>query len=73
MENIVRQDTLGKIEQMSVKYDLLKRGTYTMTVAPGKFHAVKVDKTIPLQLTGSSERAADRAGRKCRQVRQGHL
>jgi outer membrane protein OmpA-like peptidoglycan-associated protein len=50
MENIVRQDTLGKIEQMSVKYDLLKRGTYTMAVAPGKFHAVKVDKTIPLQL-----------------------
>ncbi|HYL39368.1 MAG TPA: OmpA family protein [Bryobacteraceae bacterium] len=50
MENIVRQDTLGKIEQMSVKYDLLKRGTYTMTAAPGKFHAVKVDKQVPLQL-----------------------
>src|ERR1700680_4163690 len=50
MENIVRQDTLGKIEQTSVKYDLLKRGTYLMNVAPGKFHAVKTDKKIPLQL-----------------------
>ena len=50
MENIVRQDTLGKIEQTSVKYDLLKRGTYTMTGTPGKFHAVKTDKAVPLQL-----------------------
>src|ERR1700736_6939122 len=50
MENIIREDTIGKIEQMSVKYDLLKRGTYTMNVAPGKFQAVKTDKKIPLQL-----------------------
>jgi outer membrane protein OmpA-like peptidoglycan-associated protein len=50
MENVVRQDTLGKIEQMSVKYDLLKRGTYVMSGSPGKFHAVQVDKRIPLQL-----------------------
>jgi outer membrane protein OmpA-like peptidoglycan-associated protein len=50
MENVVRQDTLGKIEQTSVKYDLLKRGTYTMTGAPGRFHKVKTDKNVPLQL-----------------------
>jgi len=50
MENIVRQDTLGKIEQMSVKYDLLKRGTYTMSAPAGKFHAVHIDKRVPLQL-----------------------
>jgi len=50
MENIVRQDTLGKIEETSVKYDLLKRGTYVMAAPPGKFHPVKVDKTVPLQL-----------------------
>jgi len=50
MDNIVRQDTLGKIEQTSVKYDLLKRGTYTMTGTPGRFHAVKTGKTVPLQL-----------------------
>jgi outer membrane protein OmpA-like peptidoglycan-associated protein len=50
MENIVREDTLGKIEQTSVKYDLLKRGTYTMNGPPGKFHPVKMDKKLPLQL-----------------------
>lgn len=50
MENVVRQDTLGKIEETSVKYDLLKRGTYLMNVAPGKFQAVSTGKKIPLQL-----------------------
>ncbi|MGP0074976.1 MAG: OmpA family protein [Bryobacteraceae bacterium] len=50
MENIVREDTLGKIETTSVKYDLLKRGSYTMTGTPAKFHAVKTDKAVPLQL-----------------------
>lgn len=50
MENIVRQDTLGKIEQTSVKYDLLKRGSYVMNAPPGKYHSVHTDKKIPLQL-----------------------
>jgi outer membrane protein OmpA-like peptidoglycan-associated protein len=50
MENIIREDTVGKIEQTSVKYDLLKRGSYTLVGAPGKFHAVKTDKRVPLQL-----------------------
>ncbi|MGA2211914.1 MAG: OmpA family protein [Bryobacteraceae bacterium] len=50
MENVVRKDTLGKIEETSVKYDLLQRGTYVMTGAPGRFHAVKTDKAAPLEL-----------------------
>jgi len=50
MENVIRPDTVGKIEQIAVKYDLLKRGTYTMTGAPARFHAVKTDKAVPLQL-----------------------
>jgi outer membrane protein OmpA-like peptidoglycan-associated protein len=50
MENVVREDTLGKIEQTSVKYDLLQRGTYTMTGTPGRFHAVKTSKAVPLEL-----------------------
>jgi outer membrane protein OmpA-like peptidoglycan-associated protein len=50
MENIIREDTIGKIEQTSVKYDLLKRGSYTMTGTPSKFHRVKTDKNVPLQL-----------------------
>jgi outer membrane protein OmpA-like peptidoglycan-associated protein len=50
MENVIREDTVGKIEQTSVKYDLLQRGTYTMNVAPGKFRAIKTGKKLPLQL-----------------------
>src|SRR5580704_17206480 len=50
MENIIREDTVGKIEQTSVKYDLLQRGTYVMTGTPGRFHPVKTDKAVPLQL-----------------------
>jgi outer membrane protein OmpA-like peptidoglycan-associated protein len=50
MENIIREDTIGKVEQTSVKYDLLKRGSYTMVGAPGKFHPVRTDKAVPLQL-----------------------
>jgi len=50
MENIIRQDTVGKVEETSVKFDLLKRGVYTMYVAPGKFRAVETGKKVPLQL-----------------------
>ncbi len=50
MENVIREDTVGKVEQTSVKYDLLKRGAYTLVGAPGKFHAVVTGKTTPLQL-----------------------
>src|SRR5260370_29651893 len=51
MENIIRQDTEGKIEQTSVKYDLLQRGTYTMYVAPARFQPIRITgKAIPLQL-----------------------
>ncbi len=50
MENVVRADTVGKVETVAVKYDLLKRGTYTLTGTPGRFHAVKTDKAVPLQL-----------------------
>src|SRR5580700_12227657 len=46
MENVVREDTVGKVEQTSVKYDLLQRGTYTMNVAPGTFRPVKTGKKL---------------------------
>lgn len=50
MENIIRDDTQGKIEETSVKYDLLKRGAYVMNVAPGVFKPVSIDPKTPLQL-----------------------
>jgi outer membrane protein OmpA-like peptidoglycan-associated protein len=50
MENVIREDTVGKVEQTSVKYDLLKRGAYTVIGPPGRFHAVVISQTVPLQL-----------------------
>src|SRR5579862_5189538 len=40
MENFVRTDTTGTIEQVNAKYDLLKRGTYTVNLrSPDAFVA----------------------------------
>jgi outer membrane protein OmpA-like peptidoglycan-associated protein len=50
MENVIREDTIGKIEQTSVKFDLLKRGAYVMNVPPGSFQPIKTGKKLPLQL-----------------------
>jgi outer membrane protein OmpA-like peptidoglycan-associated protein len=50
MENVIREDTIGKVEQVAVKYDLLKRGAYTVTGTPARFHAVQRNKSVPLQL-----------------------
>jgi outer membrane protein OmpA-like peptidoglycan-associated protein len=48
MENFVRTDTTGTIEQVNAKYDLLKRGTYTVNLrGPDAFVS---DLRIPLQL-----------------------
>src|SRR5215470_5511995 len=35
MENIIRTDTVGKIEEIDAKYELLPRGQYTVNVNPG--------------------------------------
>src|SRR5262249_26635018 len=34
MENFVRKDTVGKIEEIDAKYELLQRGQYSVNVAP---------------------------------------
>jgi hypothetical protein len=34
MENIIRTDTVGKIEEIDAKYELLQRGQYTLNVPP---------------------------------------
>ena len=73
MENIIREDTVGKIEQTSVKYDLLKRGTYTMTGTPGKFHAGEDRQNRAAAVAGGGERRPDRAGCQRGSIRQGHL
>ena len=48
MENFVRQDTTGTIEQVNAKYELLKRGQYTLNASA--YQPVKINPKGPLQL-----------------------
>jgi outer membrane protein OmpA-like peptidoglycan-associated protein len=47
MENVVRRDTTGKIEEMDAKYELLQRGQYERLANP---LALKMDSKMPLEL-----------------------
>jgi outer membrane protein OmpA-like peptidoglycan-associated protein len=52
MENIVRQDTLGKYEVVNAKYELLQRGEYTYQVPASQQKSVLLnsDKKSPLAI-----------------------
>jgi len=47
MENVLRNDTQGKIEEMDAKYELLERGQYERLANP---LALKMDSKMPLEL-----------------------
>jgi outer membrane protein OmpA-like peptidoglycan-associated protein len=47
MENVVRADTRGKIEEIDAKYELLQRGQYERLANP---LALKLDQKLPLEL-----------------------
>src|SRR5688572_5632365 len=47
MENVVRADTVGKIEEIDAKYELLQRGQYARLANP---LALKIDPKLPLEL-----------------------
>lgn len=47
MENMVRADTVGKIEEIDAKYELLQRGQYEHLANP---LALKADRRLPLEL-----------------------
>ncbi len=47
MENVVRADTVGKIEPIDAKYELLQRGQYQRLANP---LALKMDQKQPLEL-----------------------
>ncbi len=47
MENVVRPDTKGKIEEIDAKYELLQRGQYQRLANP---LALKIDQRLPLEL-----------------------
>jgi len=49
IENVVRPDTMGSVEEMDAKFDLLERGQYETTVQAG-YEAPGVSSRIPLSL-----------------------
>jgi hypothetical protein len=71
MENFVRRDTIGTIEEVDAKYELLQRGQYTLNVNPSEIKPLRLDKRTPLELyearnavqiarwTGAEKYAAD--------------
>lgn len=50
MENMVRTDTTGTIEQLDAKYELLQRGQYTLNVNRADIHQLRLDRKVPLEL-----------------------
>jgi outer membrane protein OmpA-like peptidoglycan-associated protein len=50
MENFIRPETRGAFEQVDAKYELLKRGQYTVNVPPAELKAIALDPKTPLDL-----------------------
>src|SRR5678816_4281487 len=50
MENFVRKDTVGKVEEVDAKFELLQRGQYTVNVPPAELKPIQLDKDTPLDL-----------------------
>ncbi len=48
LENVVRPDTIGSVQEIDAKYDLLQRGQYTMVSAD--YEPMRMDPKIPLAL-----------------------
>jgi outer membrane protein OmpA-like peptidoglycan-associated protein len=58
MENFVRNTTSGTLEIVDAKYELLKRGQYTMNVNAGTLAPITSDLQVPLQLREAREAIA---------------
>ena len=50
MENFVRHDTAGTIEEIDAKYELLQRGQYTVNVKPAELKPLRLNPKVPLEL-----------------------
>ncbi|MEX2261781.1 MAG: OmpA family protein [Bryobacteraceae bacterium] len=50
MENFVRRDTTGTIEEVDAKYQLLQRGQYTLNANPAEIKPIRLDPKVPLEL-----------------------
>ncbi len=49
-ENVIRKDTLGVVEDINAKYELLPRGTYTSQGRSSQFKPIVVSKKDPFEL-----------------------
>jgi outer membrane protein OmpA-like peptidoglycan-associated protein len=58
MENFLRNTTSGTLEIVDAKYELLKRGHYTMNVNAGALAPITSDLRVPLQLREAREAIA---------------
>jgi outer membrane protein OmpA-like peptidoglycan-associated protein len=50
MENFIRKDTTGTIEELDAKFELLKRGQYTLNANPRELQPRTLDRKTPLEL-----------------------
>ncbi len=50
MENFVRKDTTGTIEQVDAKFELLQRGQYVLNVNTSEIVPRQLDRRVPLEL-----------------------
>ncbi len=50
MENEVRADTVGKVEEVDAKYELLRRGQYTARANPSDLEPIIIDSRVPIEL-----------------------
>ncbi len=58
MENFIRNDTTGTMETVDAKYELLKRGQYTLNIGGDKLAPLTADLRVPLQLREAREAIA---------------
>jgi outer membrane protein OmpA-like peptidoglycan-associated protein len=58
MENFLRKDTSGTLEVIEAKYELLRRGQYTMNISGGQLAPITSDLRVPLQLREAREAIA---------------
>jgi outer membrane protein OmpA-like peptidoglycan-associated protein len=50
MENFVRRDTVGTIEQVDAKFELLQRGQYILNANPAEVKPMRLSPKTPLEL-----------------------
>ena len=50
MENYIRADTRGLVDQINAKFELLPRGVYSANVLPADLKPIPLEKKVPLDL-----------------------